>query len=276
MSLSAYSSELEAEVLPEFEEELEGEWEAEEETEFGEEELEGEISPIRKVYPDAAMEHMGAMAAEAESEEEAAEQFLPLIGMAASKLLPVVAKAVAPMARKALPRIARAVTKVTPQLTRSVGRIAKRLYRQPGTRPLLRAVPTIARRTIHNIARQVAHNRPVTARSAARTLVTQARRVLGSPGQRANILRRHRLLDRRFHHRWGRGMVRPHGWRYGQPTVGSTVHGAAPTHHGAVAPPFAPVVPGQPSVTYGRVVRGQCVCPSAAPAYCSCCGQVLR
>ncbi len=56
---------------------------------------------MRKIYPDAMMEHLGELAAEAETEHEAAEHFLPLIGMAASKLLPVVAKAVAPMAKKA-------------------------------------------------------------------------------------------------------------------------------------------------------------------------------
>src|ERR1700757_4121888 len=64
----------------------------------GEHELEHEISPIRKIYPDAMMEHLGELAAEAETEEEAAEHFLPLIGMAASKLLPVAARALAPMA----------------------------------------------------------------------------------------------------------------------------------------------------------------------------------
>ena len=144
MSLTTYSSEFEDEALPEFEEEMEGEWEAEEEGGLGEaedeSEWEEEISPIRKVYPDAAMEHLGDLAAEAETEEEAAEQFLPLVGMAASKLLPVLAKAVAPAAKKALPRIAKAVTKVTPHLTKSIGNIAKGLHRQPGTRPLLRAV----------------------------------------------------------------------------------------------------------------------------------------
>ena len=38
------------------------------------------------------MEHLGQLAAESESEDEAAEHFLPLVGMAASKLLPVVAQ----------------------------------------------------------------------------------------------------------------------------------------------------------------------------------------
>src|SRR5271167_3436794 len=80
------------------EQELEGEFEAEGEFE-GEGEFETESNPIRKIYSDAMMEHLGALAAEAESEQEAEEHFLPLIGMAASKLLPVVARAVMPAAK---------------------------------------------------------------------------------------------------------------------------------------------------------------------------------
>jgi len=224
------------------EQELEGEFEGEGELELeGEGELESEISPIRKIYPDAMMEHLGELAAEAESEQEAAEHFLPLIGMAASKLLPVAAKALAPMARKALPRIARAVTRVTPQLTRGVGKIARVLHRQPAARPLLRAVPTIARRTVGSIARQAVRGRLVTPRTAVRTLARQTRRVLGSPRLRAHALRRHHHMDRRFHHRIGTRMVRPH-WRYaGRPVaggvVGARVPGAPVTYAtGGVAP----------------------------------------
>jgi hypothetical protein len=113
--------EMESELEAEFEEELEDESEDEMEDEAvlegegwlgriagsllsesedeDEGEYEDEISPVRKVYADAMMEHLGELAAEAETEDEAAEHFLPLVGMAASKLLPVVAKAVAPLAR---------------------------------------------------------------------------------------------------------------------------------------------------------------------------------
>lgn len=67
------------------EEEMEREHEFEHEHEH-EHEHEEEISPIRKIYPDAMMEHLGELAAEAETEDEAAEHFFPLIGMAAAKL----------------------------------------------------------------------------------------------------------------------------------------------------------------------------------------------
>ncbi|MGC2743154.1 MAG: hypothetical protein WA672_08195 [Candidatus Angelobacter sp.] len=168
-------------------------------------EAEDEISPVRKIYPDAMMEHLGELAFEAESEEEAAEQFLPLIGMAASKLLPVAARALAPLARKALPKIARAVTKATPQLTRGIGKVAKTLYRTPQTRHLLKTGPAIARRTVRSIARQAAHGRHITPRTAIKTLARQARHVLAHPKHRRYALRRHAHLERNFHRRYGAG-----------------------------------------------------------------------
>jgi hypothetical protein len=243
-----FEEEFEGEMEGEFEEEMEdeaglegegwlgalgniagsllGESEDEYESEFeSEDELEGEVNPIRKIYPDAMMEHLGELAAEAESEDEAAEHFLPLIGMAASKLLPVVAKAVAPMARKALPKIARALTKATPGLTRGVGKVAKALHRNPQTRHLLRAVPGIARRTVGSIAHKVARGGHVTPRTAVQTLARQTRRVLGTPRLRGQALRRHNHLERRFHGRIGRGIARPHG-RYVR--YGRTVRGVSP------------------------------------------------
>jgi hypothetical protein len=281
---SACRPQLELEALPELEAELEGELEAESELEgVGELEaaMEMEISPIRKIYPDAAMEHLGELAAEAETEQEAAEHFLPLIGMAASKLLPVVARAIAPAAKKALPRIARAVTRVTPQLTKGIGKIARGLHRRPGTRPLLRAVPAIARRTVHSIARQAAQRRLVTPRTAVRTLAKQTQRVLGTPRQRAIALRRHQRLDRTFHGQIGRGMARPH--------VGY-IDGAARGYPRVIG---APAAAARPATRVGRVLTGQCFCPpcpacgtalgsqtsgavAPSPAYCRCCGQLLR
>jgi hypothetical protein len=323
----AYESELE--TLPEFEDEFEAELESEMEGEsedemedeaglegegwlgalgniagslLGEQEMEGEdefesedeaeISPIRKIYPDAMMEHLGELAAESESEDEAAEHFLPLIGMAASKLLPVVAKAVAPMARKALPKIAKALTRSTPQLTKGVGRVAKALHRNPQTRHLLRVVPSIARRTVGSIARQAARGRPINARTAVRTLATQTRNVLGNPRHRRHALRRHKNLERRFHGPWGRGVARPHYYGRGRtgaaPQYGTAVHGPYQAVPGTPAHAAAYSAGATPGVRPGTMVAGQCTCPAcstatqstpnaaAAPQYCRCCGQVLR
>lgn len=309
----AYELEDELEALGELEGEYEGEGELEEEDELedeaglegegwlgaigniassllGEEEYEGEfeeeyedeISPIRKIYPDAMMEHLGELAAEAESEDEAAEHFLPLIGMAASKLLPVVAKAIAPAAKRLLPKVARAVTKATPHLTRSIGNVARTLHRNPQTRHLLKVVPTIARRTVGSIARQASHGRRVTPQAAVHTLARQAKRVLLQPHQRKQALRHHQKLERYFHRRYARGMARPHyGWRYGRP--GSAyAPGVAGTTVRYGAAPGAGIRASSGRVSTGHMVGRQCVCgagpggTSPAPAYCRCCGQILR
>jgi hypothetical protein len=276
--------------------ESEGEDEYEGELE-SEDEYEDEVSPIRKIYPDAMMEHLGELAAEAESEDEAAEHFLPLIGMAASKLLPVVAKAVAPMAKRALPKIARALTRATPKLTRGIGKVAKVLHRNPQTRHLLRAVPGIARRTVGHLAHKVARGGHVTPRTAVRTLARQTRRVLGTPQHRVQALRRHNHLERKFHGHVGRGIVRPHvgygrgrrlvGQRYGRAGYGvpAMATGGPGMVRAGSRGVVGPRAAGRAGVRSGRVVGGQCTCPTCgttpvgaapAPAYCRCCGQVIR
>jgi hypothetical protein len=294
------------------EQEFEGEFEDEGEFEF-EGEFEAEGNPIRRIYSDAMMEHLGELAAEAESEQEAVEHMSPAVHMAASKILPVLAKAVAPAARRAAPHIAKVVTRAAPHLTRAVGKITRTLHQNPRTRPLLRALPTITRRAVHSVARQAAHGRPVSPRTAVRTLARHARHVLGNPRHRAHALRHHRRMDRRFHHSVGRRMHLPH-WRYGgrggvvgAPVPGSpltyvTTPGAAPVRQvrhvtrggrpvrqvryvgGRAGAPITQVL-GRPGVVT-RVAGPGGVCPpcpvcgtpgvTSAPAYCRCCGQVLR
>jgi hypothetical protein len=268
--------------------ESEGEDEYEDESAFESAfEAEGELNPMRKIYPDAMMEHLGELAAEAETEDEAAEHFLPLIGMAASKLLPVVARAVAPMARKALPHIAKAVMRSSPNLTRGIGSIAKTLHRNPQTRHLLKTVPTIARRTMGHIAKQAARGGHITPQGAVRTLAGQARYVLGHPQHRRHALQRHNRLEKTFHRRYAHGMARPHGnWRYGRYP---RRYGQAPAYGqysvpvGAGGPQYTQPSAPAPGVTYGQMVGGRCTCGAAGsagqpptPAYCRCCGQVLR
>jgi hypothetical protein len=134
--------------------------------------------------------------------------------------------------------------------------------------------------------------------------------VLGTPRLRSQTLRRHHHLERRFHGRY-RGMARPHwrggrgrrvGYRYGRPVYASS--GAAATRPaGAYTVPgvaragAALNATGQPGIRSGPVAGGQCTCsacptcgnPTAAqptatttaatppaPAYCRCCGQVIR
>jgi hypothetical protein len=313
----AYELEDELELEDEFEgeEELEGEDELEDEAGEGEgwlgalgniagsllgegedeledeDEFEDEIGPARRVYPDAMMEHLGELASEAESEDEAAEHFLPLIGMAASKLLPVVARAVAPAAKRLLPKIAKAVTKASPHMTKTIGKVARTLHRNPQTRHLLKVVPTIARRAVGSVAKQAAHGRHVTPHAAVRTLHKHVKRVLGHPANRKHALRHHNQLERKFHHRYGH--ARPHGhWGRGRHHYGRYPYGHVRGRgvRGGYGVPGAATglvrrgvsVPG--SITrgtrQGQIVGGRCTCPSCGVGggaqYCRCCGQVLR
>lgn len=187
------------------EQEGEGEFEGEGEA-YALHEGEGEISPIRKVYPDAMMEHMAHMAAMAETEHEAAEHFLPLVPLVASKLAPLAAKAVgkaagrlAPHAAKLAPRVISNVMKVAPTLTKGIGKVTRSLFRNPRTRPLVRVIPTIARRATAQIARTAARGRTVTPLAARRILAKQTARTICRAGECVRAYRRGRNLDRRLH-----------------------------------------------------------------------------
>ena len=255
-------SEIAMEALPELAHEHEEEMAAEAELH---ELHEAEISPVRRWYPDAMLEHMGIAAAEAETEEEAAEGFLPLIPMLAAKALPMVAKLGAKvlpkLASKVLPRAARAFSRITPRLTRGVSRITRRLYRNPRTRPLVRIVPAAARRTMATLARRAAVGRPVTPGMANRVLVLHTRRLLRSPRQTARVLRRGRLLDRRLHRVSG-GVAQPHV------KLGTVIAQARGGTRGCVCPTCG----ASPGMVPGTATRGIV----AAPTYCRCCGQLLR
>jgi len=209
--------ELEDEGELEDEYELEGEWEGE-----FEDEGEGMANPLRRVYPDAMMEHLGHAAAEAETEAEAEAMVGALVPLAAG------------LARRAAPHVA----KSTPHLVRGLSTVTHTLRRNPTTRQLVRVVPTIAARTTQRLARQVARGHPITPQRAIRTLAQQTARVLSNPRTRHHAVRRARALDRRYHHatrtgQWWTGAVpglsttqvralaptpaTPAGYRYGTP-----------------------------------------------------------
>jgi hypothetical protein len=124
--------------------------------------------------------------------------------------------------------------------------------------------------------------------------------VLANPRQRAHALRRHHRMERRFHRTMGPGMVRPH-WRYRR--VGGRVvrapysairrraPGGVVIGTGYTRPGVVPGTVARRGARPGQIVRGQCFCPPCpacgatvapasaavpAPAYCRCCGQLLR
>jgi len=176
-----------------------------------------EWNPVRRVAADAQLEHLGHAAAEATSAQEAAEHFLPLI--------PLAAKVALPLAMRALPQVARlgstlarrhaprAISRVIPRLTHGVGNVARVLYRNPTTRPLLHALPRIARSTMADLLRRYANTGTLTPQVALRLLARRTADVIQSPATLAQSYRRSRVGDARFHRRAARTLGIPAGPR---------------------------------------------------------------
>ena len=83
----------------------------------------------------------------------------------------------------------RALRRILPHLVRGVAILTRILRRRSSTRPAVRAVPTIVRRTVQTLKRQAAAGQPITRRTAARAAATQVRQVLGNPGVCAAAIR---------------------------------------------------------------------------------------
>lgn len=207
---------------PQAEYEEEAEWESEYESE-------AVLNPIRRVYPDALMEHFGHAAAESESESEAEAligALVPLARRVVTRALPRVARAVARsvtsrprpaisgaaprsrstmpmrprvMAQRAVPRAHAALRRVSPQLVRGATRVARTLRRTPATRPLVRVMPAIVQRTVNQLGQQAALGQQVTPGQAVQTLASQAARVIGNPQQAVQAYQRAMTLDHNYH-----------------------------------------------------------------------------
>jgi hypothetical protein len=75
----------------------------------------------------------------------------------------------------------RALRAILPHITRGVAILTRILRRRRMTRPVVRAIPTIVRRTVKSLKRQAAAGTPITRRTAGKTAALQVKRVLGSP-----------------------------------------------------------------------------------------------
>ena len=140
----------------EFEYEMEGEFEGE-----GEFELEGEMEAMTSNQ--ATAEFMAAVAASAQSEAEAE-------AMAG-------AATVASIRGEDLATLRR----VLPSMVEGTAVLTRVLRRRRSTRPAVRLVPTVVRRTARTLVRRAAAGQPVTRRAAARVMAQQTRTVLSRP-----------------------------------------------------------------------------------------------
>jgi hypothetical protein len=131
------------------------------------------------------MEHFGHAAAEAETEAEMEAFIFPL--------LPLAAKFIAPKLLKF------GAKKILPRLAKSAVRMVRQLRANPQTRPLARVAPTIVKRTMRNVARQIETGQPVTPQSAQRVLARETQRVIANPQAAVSAYKRSRALDGRYH-----------------------------------------------------------------------------
>jgi hypothetical protein len=158
-------------LLPQREFEDEFEWE-----------LEGEVNQSQQRYTDALMEHLGQAAATAESEAEA-EAFIG---------------ALLPLAAQLIPRVAPAIMRNAPNLISGLAAATRNLRRSPTTRPLVRAIPTIVRRTAASMNQQQAQGVPVTPKTAVQTLAKQTYGVIGNPQRSVQALKRSQAMNQRY------------------------------------------------------------------------------
>ena len=79
------------------------------------------------------------------------------------------------------PKDRRALRLILPHMIRGTAILTRILRRRKVTRPMVRVVPTIVRRTIRDLKKQAARGVPITRKRAAQTASKQVRKVLSSP-----------------------------------------------------------------------------------------------
>ena len=92
----------------------------------------------------------------------------------------------------------RALRVILPHLVRGAAILTRILRRRRITRPYVRTVPTIMRRTVRSLKQQAAAGRPITRRTAARTAATQVRRVLSNPTACAAAIKKNVIASRKM------------------------------------------------------------------------------
>ena len=170
----------------EFEEELGShEWEHHEQAhEFEHQESAQEVAQEISYHETAHHEALAEIMAEAASHEQNEAQAEAMIGAAVMTVLS--------------PRDRRALQRLMPDLVRGAALLTNILRRRRMTRPAVRAVPTIMRRTVVTLKRRAAAGRPITRRAAGRVAAGQVRRVLGTPSACAAAIRQNVRVTRRM------------------------------------------------------------------------------
>ena len=91
-----------------------------------------------------------------------------------------------------------AVRRVTPVLARRSARLAQFLRRSPQTRPMLKVLPTITKKTAATLSAKAAKGKPITPRTAVRTIAKQTMRVMSNPQRTATAIVKNDLHRRKL------------------------------------------------------------------------------
>jgi hypothetical protein len=157
----------------------EEEYEEEEEIE-GEEEMAHEIASHEATHNEALAEVM----AEAASNEVHEGEAEAMVGAASVTVIS--------------PKDRRALRRILPYMVRGTAILTRILRKRRLTKPFVRTVPTIVRRTVKDLKRRAAAGKPVTRKAAARAVARQVRKVLGSPKACKAALRRSMKVSRTY------------------------------------------------------------------------------
>ena len=84
----------------------------------------------------------------------------------------------------------RALRRLVPNLVRGAGILTRVLRMRRATRPFVRVVPTIMRRTVRTLRRGAAAGQPITRQRAGQVMARTTRRVLSSPRYCGAVMRR--------------------------------------------------------------------------------------
>ena len=174
--------------------EEEGEWEQHE----GEFELEDEYEQHEYEHGEAAHEVAHEIAQHETAVHEAYAEMLAEAAMHEQNEAHAEAMIGAAVVSVLSPADRRALRSVMASLVRGSAVLAALLRRRRGTRPFVRTIPTIMRRTVRSLKKHAAAGRPITRRLAARTAASQVRRVLGNPSACAAALSKSVIARRRL------------------------------------------------------------------------------
>lgn len=128
------------------------------------------------------MEYLGRAATETESEAEAAAFIGALI----------------PIADRIISSTKPVLTRNSPALMRGLVAATQALRRNPDTRPLVRTIPTIVRRTAASMNQQLQQGMPANQKTALLSLARQTQALLSSPQQSIQTLKRSQAAARHY------------------------------------------------------------------------------